>query len=163
MNRRQLSYAAIAVAAAASLSACSGLTAAQVTEDMVTYGADIANGVATAVQEMTGLPATVVSAVTAAAQAASTAADSLSTALTITAGQPIAQQIAADVNAVVTDVSGLNIGTQAQNILNDVNMALQVFLPLFAAAGGLFAAPAPNPAGAAALKRLHALPRVALK
>lgn len=157
LRRRQLLIGTAALAPIALLVACTGQTAANITQEVVTYGTDVANGIASAVQAMTGVPATTVSAITTIAEAAVTAAGNLSASLSETSGASIITQIQSDFQAVESDVTGLNIGTAAQNILNDVSVALQVLLPLV---GILVAAATPTTNAQAALARLHALPRV---
>lgn len=160
-SRRTLLKGATALAGVATLAACAGQTSAQLAQAAVTYAQDVANGLAAAVQAMVGLPAATVATITGYAKDAQQAAASLSTSLTQTAGQPIIQQIQGDVQAVQSDVESLlPAGSQAANILADVNAVLQVLLPLvgIALAG---VTPAVNPLVSAA--RLHALPRVVLK
>lgn len=147
----------------AALAACAGQTAAQVTQEIITDGTGIANGLATFVTTAQGIPSTVAATITGWAKDAVAAAGKLSTAMSLSAGQTIAQQISTDVSSVAQAVAGFNIGPAAQALLNDLIVAIQIFLPLFVSIVGTATVVAPNSAGAAAMARLNAAPTVVLQ
>lgn len=158
--RRALLVGASALIPAALLAACAGQTATQITQQVVTYGLDVANALATVVQGLVGVSPTTQATLVTDVQAAVTGAQGLSTALTTTEAQPFWQQVQSDLLAVTSAIGSAVQSTQVQQILQDINLVLGVALPLV----GLFVTAAPANADVqAAAARLHALPRVTFK
>ena len=153
MNRRNL----IALLTTTALAACAGQTAAQIAQTVVADAQLVANALSNVLPNLQGVPPDVSGAVAMYAQKATAAAQSLVTTMTQAAAQPIIQQIQTDANAVADQVRPyLKQGSQAAQIMADVQLLLPVLLLAVGLAAPSAATPGASPDTARA--RLAVLP-----
>ena len=151
MNRRHLLMTIPAIA----LAACS-TTEAQVAQQVITDATTITNALLNVLPNVQGVPASTVTIVTADAQQAEALAATLSTTMTQVEGQAAVAQIQGYANDVIAAVKPyLAPGSQAANIVADIQLAL----PILLAAAQMVTTAAASPASAAAMGRLAALPK----
>ena len=151
MNRRHLLMTIPAIVVAA----CS-TTQAQVAQQVITDATTITNALLNILPNVQGVPASTVTIVTADAQQAEALAATLSTTMTQMEGQAVVSQIQGYANDVIAAVKPYLVpGSQAANIVADIQLAL----PILLAAAQMVTTAAASPASAAAMGRLRALPK----
>jgi hypothetical protein len=134
----------------------------QIAQLVLTYAADVANGLANVATNIAGLPAATTAAVTAYAKDAEAAAAALNASMSQTAAQPIIVKIQTDVAAVSGAIAGFATSPTVATILKDINLVLGVALPLVGLLVPVAATRASAAEVAGAEAHLHTLPRVQL-
>ena len=162
MNRRAFLSTTGLAAAGVALAACSQLKGAspqQIATVVVTDAQLVANGLASVLPAVSGIPANIEQTLSTAAKDAAQAAGDLTTTMTQNVAQPLVQRISGDVSLFAKDLAGFVNNPTVKSILTDI----QVLMPIIVTAVGLFL-----PAGAkaaspleveAARARLAALPK----